>query len=325
MSRPRHDAKIPRMRCLLLLAATLALGGCAEQRSAAGDGFAGALARARARGTLLLVHFRLPGRPLSDAMDAAIAHDVATLGEFEQVRLDAEIEIARYRALVGGGVRAGAGLATCAVDLDGAPLAVHTGYLGPDALTAFAARTRALRDDLGDVLGAIAARPTDPELRLRLADTHLRLGRRGVAKDKLRAVHDEGCEPWSSRAAAALARIAVDDGDLEGARDWLARVAPRADLAPGIALTNGLLQLADCEPRRARATLEAASAAYPAHAEMPTLLLALGQALREAGADADALATFADIAARLPGSPAASRATELAAHVRSGDHGHSHD
>lgn len=305
-----------------LLALSLALLSCSARHD---EGFDAALARTRDRGALLLVHFRLPGRPLSDAMDAALATALPTeLHGFEQVRLDAGAEIECYRRLVGASARAGAGLGTCVVDPDGAPLAVHTGYLSPDALTEFAASARSLRAELADSLRAIAAAPGDPLPRLLHAEVHLRLGRRSLAREKLRAVLDTAEEPWASRAAARLAAIAVDDGDIDAARDWLEQAAPSAELAAGLALTRGKLQLADCEPRRARATLEAAVTAHANAPESPALLLALGQARHEAGADADALETFTDIMTRLPGSPAATRAQELADHVRRGDLAHSH-
>lgn len=310
------------MRRSSLLAVPLALLSCGARHD---EGFDAALTRARARGALLLVHFRLPGRPLSDAMDAALASAVPTdLEGFEQVRLDAGTELERYRRLVAASARAGAGLGTCVVDPDGATLAVHTGYLSPDALTEFAASARSLRAALADTLRAIAAAPGDPQPRMRLAEVHLQLGRRSLASEKLRTLLDTAEEPWASRAAARLAAIAVDDGDLDAARAWLERVTPSAELAAGLALTRGKLQLADCEPRRARATLEAAVTAHADAPESPALLLALGQARHEAGADADALATFADIMTRLPGSPAATRAQELADHVRRGDLAHSH-
>ena len=310
------------MRRTSLLAVSLALLSCDAHH---GEGFDAALARTRERGGLLLVHLRLPGRPLSDAMDAALATALpADLEGFEQVRLDAGAEVARYRQLVGASARAGAGLGTCVVDPDGATLALHTGYLSPDALGEFAAAARTLRAQLADALRAVAAAPGDPQPRLLLAEVHLRLGRRALAVDKLRALHGSTKEPWASRAAARLAAIAVDDGDLDGARDWLEQTTPCAELAAGLALTRGKLQLADCEPRRARATLEAAVTAHAAAPESSALLLALGQARHEAGADADALETFTDIMARLPGSQAATRAQELADHVRRGDLTHSH-
>jgi hypothetical protein len=300
-------------RALALALAVCA--GCAPREPTPADAFGAALAEARAKNALVLVHFRLPGRPLSDAMDAELGRSTAIqFPDLVQVRLDAADDVARYRTLVAGGARSGPGLATCVVEPDGEPLAVRCGYLEAPALAQFVAQAAALRADV-----AAARARTDAEGMLTLADLHARLGRADLAAEQLRTLHAGSGQPARSRASARLAKLAVDAGDLVAARGWLAATPRRGDLAPELALTEGRLLLAACEPARAREVLEAAAAAFPAHEELPALLFALAKARHETGAGADALATLDAIASRFPDSPVAAAARRQASRLRRGE------
>jgi len=289
------------------------LPSCGAERLAVD--FPDALARARARDTLAVVHFRLPGRPLSDAMDEALAPAAlsALAPELVHVRVDASREPALFVRLCGGSARGG-GLATCVVDPGGDVLACTRGY-------ADAAALRALCDGAAELRAALArSGPAGTPLHaLALAERFAALGRRDIAAARLAALFASADPPLRARAAARLARLGIEAGDVAGARDWLAHAG--AD-DPHACLTRAMVQLAAREPHLARAELEAL-AARP-DAERPAVLLHLGHAWHESGHDARALAAYAEVRARHAAAPEALLAARAAEHVLRGDHGHDH-
>lgn len=309
---------------------SLALAACSGDRPGSASSFAAALEQARAAHTQVVLHFRLPGRPVSDAMDAALSPSVlhAIAGDVVHLRVDAEHEADLFARTCGGGPRRGPGLATCIVDPAAADdaLAVHTGYLTPQGLRqllADAAGLRAALRQCGD-RGPVA----EARREFVLGEHFARCGRRDRACRLFAASFAATTGADRGRCAARLARLAIEDGDLVAARAWL------ADAGPGrhATLTRALVHLAAREPGAALRLLRDLTSPAPASpadageaADPPARVLALlGRAYHESGDDDAALATLARVASDFAGSEEAAQATREAAHVRAKDHGHSH-
>lgn len=286
----------------------------------------GAVARARAARALLVVHFRLPGRPLSDAMDAALVPSQLTALEgLVHVRLDAELDRRLFQRLIGGSGRRGPGLATCIVDPTAADtaLAVHTGYLTEPGLQQLVAEVAALRAAMRPFADASTdgrASTADQRHSLALADHFARCGRRDLARARLTASFAGSVEPERARWAARLARLAAEDGDLVNARAWL----PHCDDGAHARLTRAIVHLHAREPQAALTLLRHLSARADLGDDAASALLHLGRAYHETGADAAALDAYAQLAVEFAGTEHAAHAAREAAHVRDGDQGHSH-
>ncbi len=319
MSQPDTGAKIAPVLGRVLIAALLSvLAGCQQTDDSSAPTFDAARQRAHAENTLVVVHFRLPGRPLSDAMDQTLTPQRlrALAPQFVHVRLDATQEVELFARLCGGGPRRGGGLATCVCDPAGDALACSKGYLAEPDLVALLADTTLLRDALR-ALGHAGS----PAHALALAAQFTKLGRRDLARARYSALFADADASGRAQAAGALARLAVEDGDLVATRAWL-RDADAS--APHVALTRARLHLAAREPQGALAELVplATHAYLPEHA---AALFHLGRAQHEIGDDARALATFDLLCATYADTPSARDGACEAAHVRSGDHGHRHD
>ncbi|MEZ5963658.1 MAG: hypothetical protein R3F56_07410 [Planctomycetota bacterium] len=310
-----------------------ACGGAREpQRPAAApppSTFDEALGLARRRQTQVVVHFRLPGRPVSDAMDTALPPAVlATLAaDVVHLRLDARGAVDLCQRLCGTSQRSGPGLATCIVD-PAAPddaLAVHRGYLDQAGLRRLLAEAAALREEL-------ARCDTDAaQHALVLADHLARCGHRVRARTLLAKAlvaadeahrSDEAEGTTRSTCAARLARLAIEDGDLVATRAWLRSAGAGAHAT----LTRAMLHLAAREARQALPLLSALEQTGNALApgERGRVLLHLARAWHECGQDSEALGTLARLTRQCPNTDAAARAEQEAAHIRANDHGHSH-
>lgn len=310
-------AQDPRMRRSLYLA--LLLSACARETVREGD-LAAARQLAARQGRLLLAHFRLPGRPLSDAMDAALTPERlrALAPEFAHCRVDAERELAALRRALGGSQRRGAGLATCLLDAHGEALAISVGMLDERGFAAFVEHARTLQHELA----ARLAQP-EPARSLALAAHWARSGRNDLASARLQALADAEEPIARALGAAGLARLAVQDGDVARAQQWLAVGDPLPQterLQQQRALTAALVALARRAPREALAAL----ARPPAPDEIAEHLLCLGRACHECGDKAGALRALTELQARFPATTYATAAAREVAHVLDPDHGHSH-
>jgi hypothetical protein len=305
------------MRRSLYLA--LLLSACAREPAPSGDLTAARQLAAR-QGRMLLAHFRLPGRPLSDAMDAALTPERlrALAPEFAHCRVDAERELAALRRAVGGSERRGAGLATCLLDAHGDALAISVGMLDERGFAAFVAHARSVQRELA----AHLALP-EPERSVALAAHWAHSGRSDLANARLHALTDADASATRALGAAGLARLAAQDGDVARAQQWLAvgDALPQTErLQQQRALTAALVALARRAPREALAAL----ARSPAPDDVAEHLLCLGRACHECGDKAGALRTLAELQARFPATTYATAAAREVAHVLDPDHGHSH-
>jgi hypothetical protein len=305
-------------RAYLLLGACAWLAACAPREAALAATWQAAVQEASARDALIAVHFRLPGRPLSDAMDATFtAADLHALAPAcVHVRLEAADAPELFARLCGGSTRRGAGLATCITDGAGSTLACALGCLSRDGVRALLADASRLHGELR-VHGATAS----PARTLALAAHCARLGRIDLARARAQEVFAGAEPPWRAQAAAQLARWAVESGDLVAARHWLAVCDENAG---GVALTRALLHAAARQPWQALSTLREL-ATRRGDPDRATVLLCLGRCQHDTGDDQGALATFALLCREFPDHALAAHAACAARHVRSGEHGHRHE
>jgi tetratricopeptide (TPR) repeat protein len=270
-----------------------------------------ALAESAKSGRLVVLHFRLPGRPLSRLMDEetfANAEVVKRADSFHWVRLDPSLRAADFERYVG---EKGA-MATALLDGTGDTVSVLPGHAGPGAFVAWLDRAAAGRPAL-----KAAAGPFE----------------RGEAYERLGSPRRaEACFREAKGSAAAherLARLLVRRGRNLEARSELAeyrRLDPadaskREDRAR---LTEALALVLERKPAEARRLLESSAKDFPESPEADQRAVALGWVQHELGDDKASIATMEAALARFPDSPFAAELRLRIAHVKNPPPEHEH-
>jgi len=275
-----------------------------------------ALAGARRSGREVVVFFTLPGREMSDRMQARIEDPLimAALarGGFAAVVCDGVARKRLYGAWIGGGE----GMGIAVLDAAGAVYCARPGPQDPEELAALLDLCAAKREPLARLRAQQAAAPRDPLLQHELGCLYLELGCR---------VH---CEPLLLEAATGgvaearhrLAHLYALDGDLLSARRWL-QAAPRT---PDAIATEGYVLFKERRHAEAVEAFEQALATGKLGEERQRALLYLGKSLHEAKDDERAVPTLERLANEGTGSTFEAAARHTLGHIYNPDHGHTH-
>ncbi len=284
-----------------------------------GDDADATLARSRALGRDVVLFFALPGRDASDRMERETwtdprVHRAIADGGFLLTRVDAFVEVDRYRALIGGGE----GMGVCVVDTEGRPFAARPGFQEADELAAFLQRVARRRPAVVAARTAVAVDPADMRARFALGDVLLDLGERRTSERELTIAAKSGVAAARHR----LARRHALDGDVTQARAWLSDAPPSL----GARVTEGYVLFKERRHREAVATFAALlrDSEHDLADERQRVLYYLGKSLHEAGRDADALARLSALAAEGTGSTFEAAARHALRHILDPDHGHTH-
>jgi len=309
---------------LALAALLLVLQACGGDALRLASSYADAVAAARVRQTQVVVHFRLPGRPVSDATDAALPPNLLlrVAPDVVHVRVDAAREPALYVRLCGGTPRHGPGLATCIVEptCDDEAVAVRLGYVDAEGLQHLLAEAASLRAELRR---DAAESDASAKRWLIVADHFARCGRRDRARAGYLAAFAAADAELRRESAGRLARLAVEDGDLAATRTWLVQAGDDAH----VGFTRAMLHVAARQARQALPVLRALASGGEGSGSSSgvpreRVLLLLARAHHEAGDDPAALHTLALVEASGAAPEVVAEAARTAAHVRAGDHGH---
>lgn len=276
-----------------------------------GSDLDGALAESAKSGRLLVLHFRLPGRPLSRLMEEetfAHAGTAKRAAAFHWVKLDPSQRPADFERTVG---EKGA-MATALLDGTGDTVSVLPGHAGPEVFVAWLDRVASGYPALKSAAGPFEK-----------GEVYERLGSPRRAEACFREA--KGSAPAHER----LARLLVRRGKNVEARSELSefrRLDPsnatqREDRAR---LTEALALVLERKPADARRLLESAAKDFPESPEADQRALALGWVQHELGDDKAAIATMEAALSRFPHSPFAPELRLRIAHVKNPPPEHEH-
>ena len=267
---------------------------------------------------ILIVHFALPGRPLSDAMESARRSLTETpLQPAPVLCSQVATEAADLCRELGGG---GVGLATCFWHSSLGVLAVARGHASAADLHDLHARAHR-------TIELLATTPTDDFDRLERGRRFYELGARHRADTWFRvALAEASTDAHAARATAHswLARIAVDDGDFEEARRQLheaSRLPTPADAVRHLA--TALLAFGERNPNAALEALRLANHAGPTEDTKHQLTWLTGCTYHELNRDSEAVATLVPLATGGPRHWRA-RAKQQLEHMAQDAHTHEH-
>lgn len=294
---------------------TLAFAGVCWSFARGGQHWLGdeamALAEARARGTLVLVHVSTPGRPHDLALRRMLA-DERLARSFVTLRLPAD-DAARVLRLCGEP----AAVALAVVAPEAGPLGTWYGGTAAE-LAGFLrqALAEAGRGPRGTGVGAIFAR----------VELHEALASPALAERALAEIttHPAASSAERADAFAALARLHAEAAALDRARAALAecaRTRPERVLGPDCVVTEALLATHALQPAAALSRLEACSVP-PRDRALAALVRA--DALHQLGRAGESLAVLHEVLADGAATRFHDTARARIAHLISPDHGHSH-
>lgn len=307
--------KRPGISGRVVLAIGALLGGCRTTVAWRPDTVA-AIADARALGQELVLFFALPGRELSDRMQAQLddprVQAALVEGGFAATIADGEQRKNLYQTWVGFGE----GMGTVVLGTDGQCHAARPGPQDPDELAAWLRLCARSREALAAARAAVAAARPDPLAQHRLGCLYLQLGSTRLAEPLLLDAATAGVADARHR----LARLYALDGNLAAARRWLVH-GPRT--GPAL-VSEGYLLFKERRHREAIAVLEEALAAGELGDERQRAVLFLGKALHEDKQDQRALPLLEALANEGTGSTFEAAARHTLQHLRDPQHGHSH-
>ena len=275
-----------------------------------------ALREARRAGREVVVFFALPGRELSDRMEARIDHPVImnAIGRsgFAAVRCDGVARKRLYGAWIGGGE----GMGVAVLDRQGAVYCARPGPQDPEQLAALLDLCAARRADLATLRQRQSAAPGDPLLQHDLGCLYLQLGCRVHSEPLLLEAATAGVVDARHR----LARLYALDGNVAAARRWLAS-APRT---PAAMATEGYVLFKERRHRDATTVFYEALATGKLGDERQRAVLYLGKALHENEQDDEAVPVLEALVEERTGSTFEAAALHTLGHIYNPDHGHSH-
>lgn len=291
------------------------LAGCAAPPQWQND-LNAALGAARRRQQELVVFFALPGREMSDRMQARIEHPaiMAALGRgsFAAVRCDGAQRKRLYGAWIGGGE----GMGVAVLDAQGAVYCARPGPQDPEQLAALLDLCAASRRELAALRSRQASSPEDPLLQHELGCLYLKLGCRVHSEPLLLEAATAGVADARHR----LARLYALDGDVVAARRWLAS-APRT---PAAMATEGYVLFKERRHREATTVFYAALETGKLGEERQRALLYLGKSLHENEQDDEAVPVLEGLVEERTGSTFEAAALHTLGHIYNPDHGHTH-
>ncbi len=302
-------------RTVWLAVCAVALAACAAAPRWDDDVLV-ALRQARGAQQELVVYFALPGRELSDRMQASLQDGVVleALGDggFASAIADANARKNLYTAWIGFGE----GMGIAVLDGQGRCYAARPGPQDPAELAAFLRLCTSLRGDIAALRGTVASSACTPQDQHRLGCLYLQLGCREPAAELLLAAATAGVADARHR----LARLHALEGDLIAARRWLAH-APKT---PQALVTEGYVLFKERKHEAAAQTLEQALQTNQLGDERQRALLYLGKALHEGKRDDRAVPLLTALAAEGRGTTFEAAARHTLSHIKDPQHGHTH-
>ncbi|MGC6486855.1 MAG: hypothetical protein ACON4Z_04360 [Planctomycetota bacterium] len=302
-------------RATLALCVAALLTGCVAPPEWQSD-LAVALSPKARGGRDLVVFFALPGREMSDRMQARLDDPVVMTalarGSFAAVTCDGVARKRLYGAWIGGGE----GMGIAVIGPDGHCYCARPGPQDPEQLAALLDLCARERGALGDLRQRQAAAPRDPLLQHDLGCLYLKLGCRVHSEPLLLEAATAGV----AEARHRLARLYALDGDVTSARRWL-RAAPRT---PAAMATEGYVLFKERRHVEAVAVFEEALKTGKLGAERQRAELYLGKSLHEAKQDERAVPILERLANEGTGSTFEAAARHTLGHIYNPDHGHTH-
>ena len=264
-----------------------------------------------------VVYFALPGRELSDRMERECLGDPLVLaalrdGGFASRRVDGFAWRDAYERWIG----AGEGMGVVVIDEDGNVLATRPGPQDPPELAAYLGLIASRRAAVVAARDACRLAPDDPLPALQFGDLLLELGCRREPERLLERAFAAGL----GAAAGRLAHLHALDGDLEQARQWLARAEP----SPATAVTLGYVLYKERRHEESAQVLRAAIDAGDLGRDLPRAQLFLGKALHESRRDPEAVPVLEAVVRDWPATTFAGAALHTLQHIRNPVHGHTH-
>ena len=264
----------------------------------------------------LVVFFALPGREMSDRMQARLDDPVVMAalarGGFTAVTCDGVARKRLYGAWIGGGE----GMGVAVVDPAGQCYCARPGPQDPEQLAALLDLCARERDALADLRRRQAAAPRDPLLQHELGCLYLKLGCRVHSEPLLLDAATAGV----TEARHRVARLYALDGNVTAARRWL-QAAPRT---PAAMATEGYVLFKERRHTDAVRVFEAALATGKLGEERQRAELYLGKSLHEAKDDERAVPILERLANEGTGSTFEAAARHTLGHIYNPDHGHTH-
>ena len=299
-----------------LWTASLALlCGCATPPAWQSD-LPAALSATRAARQELVVFFALPGREMSDRMQARIGDPVVmealARGGFAAVVCDGVERKRLYGAWIGGGE----GMGVAVLGGDGAVYCARPGPQDPEQLAALLDLCVAERPALRGLRARQAADPEDPLLQHELGSLYLKLGCRVHSEPLLLDAATAGV----AEARHRLARLYALDGDVSSARRWL-RSAPRT---PAAMATEGYVLFKERRHADAVRVFREALGTAALGDERQRAELYLGKSLHEDRRDDLAIPVLEKLAREGTGSIFEAAARHTLGHIYNPSHGHTH-
>lgn len=271
----------------------------------------------RSDGRDTIVYFALPGRELSDRMEQGTLNSTLVLaalqrGDFCTAWLDGFRRADCYDAWLCGGE----GMGVCVLDAAGQLIAARPGPQDPPELAAWIDLVANRRSALQKARAAVAAMPFSAAANYQLGCLSLELGCRVGTEAALLLAADVGiADAWQQ-----LARLAVLSGQLEKARDYLAKAPDSA----ASACTEGYLRFKERRHAEAVLVLSAALARPDLGLDRQRTLLFLAKALHETGAEIEAMRVLDSLIAEGTGSTFEGAARHTRNHIQNPVQGHTH-
>ncbi len=300
------------------------LGACATPEPWLDQGPAEVLSQARRRGLDTIVYFALPGRDLSEQMEAVSLPSPEVLtaldqGRFASMRLDGFDHQRLYSVWIGGGE----GMGVCALDRQGRVYAARPGPQDPPDLAAWIRLCQLRREGILEARSRVESNPQDLQAQYELGCRLLEVGCRVGTIEALVTAAEGGVLDARHR----LARVFALEGRLVEARRWLELAPP----SPERAVTEGYILFKERRHHEAVVVLHDAVQRHGPAGDKPMALseiyrarLYLGKSLHEVGRSDLAVDTLEALVAEAPGTTYAGAALHTLNHIRNPDHGHTH-
>jgi len=302
-------------RTHVVVALLALLAGCATPPEWQHD-LTAALSATRQAKQELVVFFALPGREMSDRMQARIDDPVVMAalarGGFAAVVCDGVERKRLYGAWIGGGE----GMGIAVLDPDGACYCARPGPQDPEQVAALLDLCAGRREQLRAARDRLAAKPGDPLLQHELGCLYLQLGCRVHSEPLLLDAAIAGVADARHR----LARLYALDGNLTSARRWL-QSAPRT---PAAMATEGYVLFKERRHRDAIKVFYEALDTGKLGDERQRAVLYLGKSLHENEQDDEAVPVLEALANEGTGSTFEAAARHTLGHIYNPDHGHTH-
>lgn len=265
-------------------------------------------------GREVVVFFTMPGREMSDRMqariEAPVIMDALARGRFSAVIVDGVARRRLYGAWIGGGE----GMGIAVLGADGTVYCARPGPQDPEQLAALLDLCAAERSTLRALRERQAAAPADPLLQHELGCLYLKLGCRVHSEPLLLDAATAGV----AEARHRLARLYALDGDIISARRWLG-AAPRT---PAAMATEGYVLFKERRHADAVAVFREALAAGVLDDERQRAQLYLGKSLHEGRQDDLAVPILEALAHNAKGTVFEAAARHTLGHIYNPTHDH---